>query len=123
MNPFTKLGIGLPVALVVSCCDPNTPPKTVVLTCIDGGDAGWAESFESDQSAEALGGATPCARACKNLSSLGCPESLKLPSGKTCVETCKDISAISSYNPACVERAKSVEAVRACPQISCRLHP
>lgn len=101
-----------------SCCEP-LPPKTIVISCPDG-DAGAAEPFEADQSSEALGLSSPCARACKNLSTLGCPESVKPPAGKTCVETCKDISAISSFNPACVERAKTVDEVRKCPQLSCK---
>ena len=118
-----KLGIGLPVFLAVfavpACCEPP-PPKTVVVTCIEGGDAGTPESFDADQSPEALSLKSPCARACANLAKLGCPESFKLPAGKTCVETCKDIAAMSSFNPACVERAKTVDEVRKCPQLSCK---
>lgn len=116
-----KLGIAAPtfVALLLAACDPP-PPRTVAIVCIDGGDAGSAEPFESDQSAEALGLSSPCARACKNFSILGCPESVKLPAGKTCVETCKDIAAISSFDPACVEKAKTVDAVRKCPQVTCK---
>ena len=101
-----------------SCCEP-LPPRTIVISCQDG-DAGAAEPFEADQSSEALALSSPCARACKNLSLLGCPESVKLPAGKTCVETCKDIAAISSFNPACVERAKTIDDVRKCPQVTCK---
>lgn len=101
-----------------SCCEP-LPPRTIVISCQDG-DAGAAEPFEADRSPEALGLSSPCARACKNLSTLGCPESVKLPAGKTCVETCKDIVAMSSFNPACVEKAKTVDEVRKCPQLSCK---
>lgn len=110
----------IPVLLLAatSCCEP-LPPRTIVISCQDG-DAGAAEPFEADQSSEALGLSSPCARACKNLSILGCPESVRLPAGKTCVETCKDIAAMSSFNPACVERAKSVDEVRKCPQLSCK---
>ena len=121
MNTFVKLGIGLPALVLSGCCESNQPPKTVVLTCVDGGDAGTAESFEADQSPEALARTSPCARACKNLSVLGCPESLKLPAGKTCVETCKDIAAISSFDAECVAKASSVSAVRKCPQLSCKM--
>lgn len=106
------------ILAATSCCEP-LPPRTIVISCQDG-DAGAAEPFEADQSPEALGLSSPCARACKNLSVLGCPESVKLPAGKTCVETCKDIVAISSFNPACVERAKAVDDVRKCPQVTCK---
>lgn len=116
-----KLGIGCPlfVAAMLVACDP-LPPRTVAVVCIDGGDAGAAEPFESDPSAEAVSLSSPCARACKNLSVLGCPESVKLPAGKTCVETCKSIAAISSFDPLCVEKAKTVDAVRSCPQVACK---
>lgn len=119
-----KLGIGIAVlsltfALLPSCCEPP-PPRTVVVTCVEGGDAGAPEPFEADQSSEAVGGTTVCARSCKNLSQLGCPEAWKLPAGRTCTETCKAITSISSYDPACVEKAKDVAAVRKCPQIACK---
>lgn len=118
-----KIGVAAPACLLLTtaCCESNAPaPKTVVITCIDGGDAGSVEPFEADQSPEALGVTSPCARACRNMSMLGCPESAKLPGGKTCVETCKDISTISSFSPQCVESAKTVDAVRKCPQVSCK---
>ena len=116
-----KLGIGFPVwmgLLHVACCEP-LPPRDAAVVCIDSGDAGTYETFEQDKSAEALGGVTPCAKACKNLSTLGCPESRKYPAGRTCVETCKAISTISSFDPVCVSSAKDVAAVRGCPQIRC----
>ena len=117
-----KLFVVLPILLAstaICCCEPP-PPRNVAIVCIDGGDAGAAEPFEADPSAEAVGLSSPCARACKNLSVLGCPESVKLPAGKTCVETCKSIAAISSFDPACVEKAKSVDEVRKCPQLACK---
>ncbi len=123
-----KLGIGIAVAIFSSvlsggvlsgCCEPP-PPRHVVVTCVEGSDAGAPEPFEADQSSESLSGSTVCARSCKNLSKLGCPEAWKLPAGRTCTETCKAITSISSYDPLCVEKAKDVAAVRQCPQIACK---
>lgn len=109
----------LTLLFATACCEPP-PPRNVVVTCVEGDDAGVVEPFEADQSPEAVGLSTPCARACKNLSTLGCPESAKLPAGKTCVETCKAIAPISSFDPECVAAAKSVAAVRKCPQVKCK---
>lgn len=110
------------VALFVTlaACSANPEPRQVVITCLEGGDAGAPEPFESDTSPEAVGGVTTCARACRNLSKLGCPEAWKLPGGRTCTETCKKILPISSYDPICVENAKNIDEVRKCPQITCK---
>lgn len=104
-------------ALAMVGCREDIPPRTVTVVCQD--DSGVVEQFDQDQSTEATALASPCARACKNLAVLGCPESAKLPGGKTCVETCKSIAPISSYDPECVSKAKSVEAVRKCPAVRC----
>lgn len=108
--------LSLVVVFAQACKEP--PPRTVVVECMN--DAGPVEQFGDDKSPEALGGATPCAKACANFAKLGCPESAKLPQGKTCVETCKSIASISSFDPDCVARAKSVDAVRKCPQVTCK---
>ena len=68
---------------------------------------------------EALGLSTVCSRACKSFSLLKCPEAQKLPGGRTCIETCKEISAISSFDPQCVILAKTVIEVRKCPKVKC----
>lgn len=102
-----------------STCE-TPPPREVVVTCAEGGDAGAPESFESDTSSEAMGLSTPCALACKNLSTLGCPEAWKLPAGRTRVETCKVMAPVSPYDPVCVSKAKTVDAVRKCPAIVCK---
>ena len=101
---------------VEGCCPPQ-PPSNVAIVCIN--EAGPEESFEADQSPEALGLSTPCAKACKSLSTLACSESKKQPGGDTCVVTCKKYIEISSYDPACVTAAKTKEAVRKCPLIKC----
>ncbi len=121
-----KLAVRLSTAALFlstyACCSTNpSPQSTVVLsTCGDGGigDSG-DEEFAADDSAEALGLSTPCARACNRLAQLGCPESRKPVAGKTCIETCTSISAISSFSPACVTAAKDVTSVRKCPQVRC----
>lgn len=105
------------VTALVAGCPQEPPPRTVVVVCND--DSGVAEDFSLDRSEEALGLSTPCAKACANLSKLGCPESARLPGGKTCVETCKAIAPVSSYDPDCVIKAKSVDAVRKCPSVRC----
>lgn len=107
----------LGIAAAVAGCYDNPPPRVVTIVCQD--DSGVVEQFAEDQSAEATALSSPCARACKNLAELGCPESAKLPGGKTCVETCKAISPISSYDPECVIKAKTVAAVRKCPATRC----
>lgn len=106
--------------VALAACKPE-PPRDVVVVCAEGGDAGAPEPFEEDRSAEALGLSTPCAKACKNLSVLKCPEAWKLPGGRTCVETCKAISAISPFDPECVQKATSVAAVRKCPSLKCSM--
>ena len=77
------------------------------------------EDFAADHSEEALAGVTPCARACRNLATLGCPESKKPAGGRTCVETCKAIAPISNYDPICVSTAKTVAEARKCPSLKC----
>lgn len=106
------------LTVFVAGCPVDPPPRTVVVVCND--DSGVVEQFSEDQSAEALGLSTPCAKACANLAKLGCPESAKLPGGKTCVETCKSIAPISSYDPECVAKATTVATVRKCPSVRCQ---
>lgn len=109
--------VWLPLVLLGACDKPE--PRTVVVVCE--GDSGLTpEPFSKDTTYEASSGSTPCARACKNLSRLGCPEAWKLPGGRTCVEICKMIGPISSYDPACVEKAQDVSDVRKCPSITCK---
>lgn len=98
------------------CCK-NDPGPAPVILCVQ--DAGQEEPFEADQSEEALALSSPCARACKRLSVLDCPESKRLPGGTSCIETCHKIDPISNYDPECVARAESTAEVRACPQIKC----
>lgn len=119
----TIVALGFVAEMWTGCC--NTPqPQTVVLACDrDGGDGGDAipadEDFSLDRSEEALAGISPCARACRTLAGLGCPESRKPAGGRTCVETCKTISPISNYDPLCVADSKSVEEARKCPALKC----
>lgn len=106
---------------VSSCCS-DPPPRTVVVAACPSSDAAGVdpeEPFEADQSSEALGLATPCARACKAFSTLGCPESKKPLGGRTCVENCKAIQNISSFDPMCVVAATSIASVRKCSQVRC----
>lgn len=115
------LAISVTIAMVSSCCA-EPPPRTVVVAACPSSDAAGVdpeEPFEADQSSEALGLATPCARACKQFSTLGCPESRKPLGGRTCVENCKAIQNISSFDPMCVVAATSVAAVRKCPATRC----
>lgn len=125
-----KLGIGrllvLPLlAAALAACPPTQGPKTVTVVCYDpdAGEAGLVEDlpFEADQSAEAAGRATPCARACASLSLLHCPESRQKTGGFTCIEACSKLVKISTFDPECVARAKAVAAVRQCPQVVCKL--
>lgn len=105
--------------LLLGCCQ-STPPTTTVVVASCDPDAGLVdEPFEADQSAEAMSLSSPCAKACASFSRLGCPESRKPAGGRTCVETCKAIEAASSFSPACVAAAASVEAVRKCPAVRC----
>lgn len=109
---------------VASCCESKTAHDVIVVAaCQDGGDdgldVGGVEEFLADKSEEAVAGLTPCAKACKRLSDLSCPESQKLPGGRTCVETCKAVASISSFSPTCVSAAKDVAAVRKCPEVRC----
>jgi len=105
------------------CCAEPPPRTVVVAACPSSEDAGVVvtpeEAFESDKSAEARGLLSPCARACSRLSVLGCPESRKPAGGRTCVETCRVIARVSSFDPKCVEAAINVETVRTCPQVRC----
>jgi hypothetical protein len=115
-HPTTAL-----VLLAIESCCPTTPPSsTIVVTSCPGDDSGvFDEAFEADQSPEALGLSSTCARACSNLSRLGCPESRKPAGGRTCVQTCKAIEGVSSYSPACVAASADVAAVRKCPAVRC----
>lgn len=114
-----KLTYAFGLILALSGCEATPAPREVVVICSPTEDAGAPEPFESDTALEAKNGASPCARACKNLSTIGCPEAWKLPGGKTCVENCKSIASYSSYDPECVEKASSKTAVRKCPAIRC----
>ncbi len=127
-----KLGVAGIVLVLASAsmvaCGPDKPapcvpppPAIVEAGKLDGGvyEAGPGEPFEADQSSEALGLSTDCARACKSFSLLKCPEAAKLPGGRTCIETCKEIAAISSFDAKCVSLATTVETVRKCPKVKC----
>lgn len=120
MKHFKHASVSLMIAFVVVVgCKPE-PARDVVVVCAEGGDAGAPEPFEADPSSEAMSQNSACARACKNLSVLGCPEAWKLPAGRTCTETCKAIATVSKFNPLCVEKAKSVADVRKCPDVACK---
>lgn len=108
------------LSMTGATCNNEQPPREVVVVCTEGGDAGAPEPFDVDTSAEAMGGVTPCARACRNLATLGCPEAWKLPGGRTCVENCKAMLPVSPYDPECVAAAKTVDAVRKCPALTCK---
>lgn len=114
------LAISLGVASVSSCCA-TPPPQTIVVAACPSNETGVDpdEPFESDTSSEALGLSSPCARACKAFSDLGCPESRKPLGGLTCVQNCKNIQTMSSFDPACVIASKSVSDVRKCPATRC----
>lgn len=114
------LMFALATAATASCQEP--PPRTVIVASCPSSDAASVEPeepFELDHSAEALGLSTACAKACKQFSVLGCPESRKPAGGRTCVETCNAIKTMSSFDPACVASAMSIAAVRKCPQVRC----
>lgn len=119
LSPLIAFGI----VSIEACCNTCPPAQNVVIACDrDAGVADGAlvdEPFEFDHSEEALGLSSPCARACKKLSDYGCPESKKPAYGRTCVETCKKIAPISSYDPECVARSKTVHEARICPQLKC----
>lgn len=119
LTTVVKLGIGALVLSIGACCPPSDP-KTVTVVCQS--DSGIQEDlpFEADQSPEALGRATPCSRACASLSLLGCPESKQKPGSFTCIEACGKLAKISSFDPECVALAKNVDAVRKCPQVTCK---
>lgn len=113
-----KLGIAGALALIVpwiSGCDPKPQPQTVYIVCAS--DGGGVD--EDDDDAGTLGAADDCALACRNLRTIGCPEGRTLEGGKGCTQICRDITPISSYDPACVKRAKTKDAVRTCPRIKC----
>lgn len=125
-----KLGIGrhllslyvttaLATMALAACCPPPDP-KTVTVVCES--DAGASEEvpFEADQSPEAVARTSPCSRACAALSLIGCPESVQLPGGDTCVVNCNKLVKISTFDPECIAAAKSATAVRKCPQIVCQ---
>lgn len=125
---MVKLGVAGIAALLIgaaglgvtACCAcPPVAPTSVIVCPYDGGEVGPEEAFETDRSEEALALLSPCARACKSFSLLQCPESKKLPGGRSCLDSCKAILAISSFNPECVALAKTVAAVRTCPQVKC----
>lgn len=116
----TIIGFAVTIASIFALgCDTVPPPREVVVICSSADDAGAPEPFESDVSLEAKNGTSPCARACKNFSTLGCPEAWKLPGGKTCVEICKSNAGLSSFDPECVAAAKSKVEVRKCPVTRC----
>jgi hypothetical protein len=62
--------------------------------------------------------ATPCARACARLASLGCPEM-----GAACVQTCQHlvVTNLTPFSPDCVIAAETIETVRKCPAVRCRI--
>jgi len=110
-----------------ACCPCETQTQPVVLCELDAGphDSGddlTEEPFSADQSPEALARTTPCSRACASFALNGCPEATKKPGGLTCIENCRNITAkvgFSKFDPECVAKATSVEAVRACPAVKC----
>lgn len=112
--------LGVSAGVAACCaCPPPEPKNTVILCDRDAGADISIENFEGDRSEEALALKSPCARACKQFSVLGCPESQKLPGGRSCIDTCKAIAPISLFNPECVAAATSVTAVRKCPVVRC----
>lgn len=122
---FTRLttltALAFIATLSIGACCSTPPPEHPVIICA--GDAGPDEPFEQDPSFEAKQLSSPCARACSALSSFGCAESRKPPGGRRCLETCKEIAPISSYDPECVATAKNLETLRKCPKAKCAVSP
>jgi hypothetical protein len=118
-----KLGIGIVALLVTTfACSPTPPPPPhSIVECapVDAGPDDGLLDFDADQSPEALARTSPCARACASLSLLKCPESKQRPKGMTCIEACTKLAKISSFDPECIALAKTVAAVRKCPQLTC----
>lgn len=61
-------------------------------------------------------GGSPCARACKHMAALGCPEAQPTPGGTTCEQVCLNAeeSGVISLAPGCVERSRSCDEAAAC---------
>lgn len=115
----------------LACCQceekPPVDPSRVAVICInnDGGlsNEQEAEPFDPDgapMEGAQLTKANVCSAACKVLKDNNCPEHLKLPNGRNCVDNCNYIMPISNYDPFCVARAKGVEAIRKCPYVECK---
>ena len=59
-------------------------------------------------------GATPCEVACAHLAAFHCPEAQPTKAGVTCPEICARGQRLEELPTACLSRAGSVAAVRAC---------
>lgn len=91
---------------------PGCPPTP--LSPVDASDA-------SDFDAGFDDAMSPCARACKVLTALSCPEALTLDGGKSCTALCSDSESSGfSLKPSCVALAKDVSGVRACGTVRCQ---
>lgn len=115
---MVSFGIGLAVFLALgslaACCKPQ--PQGIPVVDIDAADAGDPDAGGPDDTDPDAARVPACARACRTLKKLRCPEAQKPDGGLTCYAVCEkaELSGNRSLSPECVAAAGSVESVRAC---------
>ncbi len=90
------------IGLLATDCTRATPPPSPPVVLVD--DAGGEPS---------------CASACVRLQLLGCPEGSPSRSGVSCQAVCESASTVQRLPLACVEAARTIEAVRRCNGVRC----
>lgn len=106
------------------CPDPITivnPPDAgpaVVVTDADGGAAPFDEPFDG----AGLYTSPPCAAACANLQTLGCPEGRTRPGEDSCYIVCRRSETTAGridFKPRCISAARTKPSLRACGTYRC----
>lgn len=108
----------LAVALLEAACSSSPQPSPVPPNADPNGDypppGGVVEVF-ADGSPQAL--ASPCGRACTNLSAIGCPEGQLRSCYRGCVSQATQVRVPAT----CWAEAKTKEQARACGLLRCTL--
>ncbi len=116
MHVFRLLYCVIGFGYVVAACT-LTNPMPVPPDAAEYPSDGGVVSEEPEGSPAAL--SSPCGRACKAFTRLGCPEAKPSASGVSCYQVCLRGARLRSIPVACWAAAPTVDALRACGGVRC----
>lgn len=110
---------GWALAELTGCPQTPEPPH---VDPIDGGyPPGQVDALDGEDPPVETATVPACAKACKNLKALGCPEAERLDGGSTCYAVCAKAEQSGKFglHPSCVAAAKTAGEARNCGSIRC----